>query len=1153
VTPKPSLDSALRPFAPGLLPPRVLIGFLAALLAVLTLAIFSWRSLQERSDSAERVKHSTAVLAAVEAVLSTSKDLETGQRGFLLTGQEQFLEPYNAANAEFPSQFDALRRLVSGDPEQASRVDAMQRDVLRLRDLLATRIQARRALGQESGFTLSTAQATRTKQDMDRIRAQAQVIEQVQGQRMLLEEQQWQEAARYSFTVQLFGVGALVLLIALAMFVAAREHRAREAEAWLRDGQAALAERLQGDPRLDTLGDKLLEFLVQATGAVRGTAYSVEAEGLERFGAWAADDAPLAIARGEGLVGQAASQARAMHVTQLPAGYFPVDSSLGQAAPRELLVAPARVGGRNYAVVELAFFRRLDPIDLALLDRSSEQLGLAVRSARDRSRLETLLEETQRQSEELQTQQEELRVTNEELEEQGRLLRQSQAQLETQQLDLEQSNAQLEEQARQLEAQRDDLERNSAELMRRGSELERANQYKSEFLANMSHELRTPLNSTLILAKLLGDNPQGNLSDEQVRYARTIAGAGNDLLALINDILDLSKIESGKVELQLEEVETRMLVEDLSATFQPQAQEKGLQFRLELEPGAPRLLRTDRQRLGQVLKNLLSNALKFTAKGEVAMQVRGVGADQVAFSVRDTGIGLPEQQHEVIFEAFRQADGSTHRRYGGTGLGLSISRDLARLLGGDISVSSREGEGSVFTLLLPVESVAQTPPARPQAAPPAARAVAAQTTYESGGKAANDSSRAPVAEPQVPDDRDALAGGRLILVIEDDVAFAAILRDLAREMDFQCVISTTAADGLAAAAHYLPSAILLDMKLPDHSGLGVLDQLKRNPATRHIPVHAVSVSDYSREALELGAVGYAIKPVPREELVRALQKLEAKSLQDLRRVLVIEDDARQRESMVALLSNGNTQIVAVATAAEALAQIGAQDFDCIVMDLALPDLSGYELLEQMAAREDGAYPPVIVYTGRSLSREEEQKLQRFSRSIILKGVRSPERLLDEVTLFLHQVEAQLPADRQSMLRAARSREAAMEGRTVLVVEDDVRNVFALTSLLEPKGVRVEIARNGVEALQKLESLGTGERGGVDLVLMDLMMPEMDGLSAMREIRRRAEWQKLPIIALTAKAMRDDHEQSLAAGANDYIAKPLDVERLLSLVRVWMPK
>jgi CheY-like chemotaxis protein len=415
------------------------------------------------------------------------------------------------------------------------------------------------------------------------------------------------------------------------------------------------------------------------------------------------------------------------------------------------------------------------------------------------------------------------------------------------------------------------------------------------------------------------------------------------------------------------------------------------------------------------------------------------------------------------------------------------------------------------------------------------------------------STDARLAEPMVDDDRYVLDGHRVILVIEDDAAFAAILRDLAHEMDFQCVIAHTAADGLAAARRFAPSAILLDMKLPDHSGLGVLDQLKRDPLTRHVPVHVASVSDYSREALELGAIGYAIKPVPREELVKAMQRLESKFMQDLRQVLVVEDDARQRESVASLLSNGNTRITGVATAAEALEELARTTYDCIVMDLALPDLSGYELLEKMAAREDVAFPPVIVYTGRSLSREEEQRLRRFSRSIILKGARSPERLLDEVTLFLHQVESALPADRQKMLKAARDREAGLEERRVLVVEDDVRNIFALTSVLEPKGVKVEIARNGREALDALGRATVGGDCTIDLVLMDIMMPEMDGLTAMREIRKRPEWSRLPIIALTAKAMRDDHDQCLAAGANDYIAKPLDVERLLSLVRVWMPK
>jgi len=585
--------------------------------------------------------------------------------------------------------------------------------------------------------------------------------------------------------------------------------------------------------------------------------------------------------------------------------------------------------------------------------------------------------------------------------------------------------------------------------------------------------------------------------------------------------------------------------------FEPIVRDKGLAFAVTIEPGTPETIETDAQRFGQIIRNLLSNAAKFTERGEVTLRVSGADDERVEFAVRDTGIGIAEHQQGIIFEAFRQADGSTHRRYGGTGLGLSISRDLARLLGGDLTVRSAPGEGSVFTLVLP----------RIYVRPETAEAVAAEAPApapssprpSSPRPSAPRPARAEAAAADPADDRSRLsADARRILVIEDDPAFAAILRDLARELTFQCVIAPTAGEGLTAAVEHRPSAILLDMNLPDQSGLGVLDQLKRDPRTRHIPVHVLSVADYSHEALERGAIGYALKPVKRDQLVDAIRQLEIKFSQTLRRVLVVEDDARQRESIRHLLDAPGVAIVEAADAAEALAHLAATTFDCMVMDLSLPDLSGYELLEQMSEREGVAFPPVIVYTGRSLTAEEEQRLGRYSRSIIIKDARSPERLLDEVTLFLHQVESMLPAERQRMLKVARDREAALDGRRVLVVEDDARNIFALASILEPKGVRVEIARNGREALDTLARTQASADTRVDLVLMDVMMPEMDGITAMYEIRKDPRHRKLPIIALTAKAMKDDQDRCLAAGANDYIAKPLDVERLLSLVRVWMP-
>ncbi len=851
---------------------------------------------------------------------------------------------------------------------------------------------------------------------------------------------------------------------------------------------------------------------------------------------------------GNGLLGQAAKENRPLHVRNVPDGYL-VASSLGSGKPVELLVAPASVDGAVTAVIELGFFRRLEDADRELLGRLSESLGIAIRSSKDRSRLEELLEETQRQGEELQTQQEELRVSNEELEVQANSLKESQFQLQNQQAELEQTNSQLEEQTQLLGQQKDELSRAQSILMERATELERANQYKSEFLANMSHELRTPLNSALILAKILSDNKGGNLTQDQVRFARTISSAGNDLLAIINDVLDLSKVEAGKVELTAEPINVPAIVEQLTRSFQPLAQQKKLGFSTLVDDSAPRQMTTDPQRLGQILRNLLSNAIKFTEHGEISVRVTAVPGEQVSFAVHDSGIGVSEHQQGIIFEAFRQADGSTHRKYGGTGLGLTISRDLARLLGGDISVQSQPGEGSVFTLTLPTNFAGTAANAGREHSlvdKPSARTVAPAPP-------SIPSSLPPPAAGTIEDDRERLKpDSRLVLIIEDDTAFATILRDTAQQMGFQCVVTQSAADGMAAATVYRPKAILLDMNLPDLSGLGVLEQLKRNSQTRHIPVHIVSVADHSHEALLMGAVGYALKPVQREQLVEALERLESKFSQNLRNLLIVEDDARQRESITQLLANDEVLITAVGTAQDALAQLKAVTFDCMVLDLNLPDLSGHELLQRMSEQEDVAFPPVIVYTGRALSREEELSLGRLSRSIIIKDVRSPERLLDEVTLFLHQVESTLPEERRRMLQQVRDRDATLEGRTILVVEDDVRNIFALTSLLEPKGIKLQVARNGREALDSLAS-ANGHTGPVDLVLMDIMMPEMDGLTAMREIRKRPEWRKLPIIALTAKAMKDDQDRCIAAGANDYIAKPLDVEKLLSLVRVWMPK
>ena len=1135
------------------LPPATLIGFIAAIAAVIVTSAFSYSALRSSTETAERLTHTLDVMQRLETLRVSIRDAETGQRGYLLTGNEAYLDPFFRAKSSLQATVKELRQLTEDSPLQQQRLDNFEQlhanKMAELNDTVELRRQGRT---QEAIAIVAT---DRGKATMDSIRALLADFGRDERDRLTRRQADWQAAIDSSVVVLGAGAVVLLVLITIAGVTTSREYRAREIAGWLRNGQMGLSLALQGQLRLERLGENALKFLSSYLDAQAGAVYIAQDDGsFRRYAGYALPASNVEVLRsGDGLLGQVVKDQRTVHVREVPADYMNVASSLGHANARELLLVPALVDGSVHAVIELGFFRRLGSADVDLLDRVSESLGIAVRSSKDRSRLEALLEETQRQSEELQAQQEELRVSNEELEEQSRALKESQARLESQQAELEQTNSQLEEQALQLEAQRNDLAAAQEGLTERANELERANQYKSQFLANMSHELRTPLNSSLILAKLLADNKSGNLTPEQVRFAQTISSAGNDLLTLINDILDLSRIEAGKIDITPESINVARSIDTLLRSVEPMARQKGLALKWEIEPGTPERIDTDAQRLGQIIKNLLSNALKFTERGEIRLRVFAI-EDGIGFAVRDTGIGIAPDQLDLIFEAFQQADGSTHRKYGGTGLGLSISRDLARLLGGDLTVQSTVGEGSVFTLVLPrvyVEGAAPAPLATPIAP-------AAAITIPEPVQPAPMMGAAPVSPPlfkaEVEDDRHRLApDARVILVIEDDVRFAAILRDLTHEMGFSSIVTHTAGDGLAAAAQYRPIAILLDMNLPDHSGLGVLDQLKRNPLTRHIPVHVASVADYTQEALERGAIGYALKPVKREQLIEAFQRLEAKVMQGLRRVLVVEDDERQRESIGQLLATGEVQIVGVESAAAALAELQSSTFDCVVMDLNLPDLSGYELLQKMAEQDEVSFPPVIVYTGRSLSRDEEQKLRRFSKSIIIKDARSPERLLDEVTLFLHQVESKLPAEAQRLLKVARDRESALEGRNILVVEDDVRNVFALTSLLEPKGAKVEIARNGREALEALERAGKGAHAAVDLVLMDIMMPEMDGFTAMREIRKRAEWKKLPIIALTAKAMRDDQEKCLAAGANDYIAKPLDVEKLMSLIRVWMPK
>jgi CheY-like chemotaxis protein/CHASE3 domain sensor protein len=1110
-------------------------------------------------EEARWIDQSDRVLAKSYQLLKRILDYETSVRGFLLTDDPRFLEPLSSG--QNPTVLlDELEELTRDSAEQQRHV-ALARQEFQSWLELAGRVPE----GVFSPEQKTLQAALFRKQKTDAIRRTFNAI--IEGEEKVRRVRAVEAQSQTRITWWVFG--GLLVATALALGYGSRrqlvtvartfgnalegETKARQAlerEDYLRRAELDLATIAQGELTIEELGSRVLAKMVAETDATIGAFHAADGVQFRRVASHAlalADGAPDTFRAGQGLIGQAIADGRLQHLRGLPETHFRLRSGTGESRPNELVIAPMAYEGQIEAVLELGFVQGVNTRALELLERIAGPVAVAVRSARYKRELRELLAETQRQAEELQAQQEELRVSNEELEEHGRALKQAQSQLETQNVELETTNENLSRQTEQLERQNDALLRAQQALAERSRDAARANRYKSEFLANMSHELRTPLNSSLILAKLLADNKDRNLTTEQVRFAETIYSAGNDLLTLINDILDLSKIEAGKLEVHLSHTPTARVIEPLVRIFEPLARDAGLSFEVSLE-GAPNSIETDVQRVQQVLKNLLSNAFKFTQQGGVKFRVRSEGDELVVFEVQDTGVGIPAEQHEVIFEAFRQADGTTNRKFGGTGLGLSISRDLSRLLGGDVVLSSEPGKGSTFSLRLPrsagVKRAGST-------LPPASKV--SDSVFTPSFPALTERDRSPrppsVAPAPIADDRNDLdPARRLILVVEDDAKFAEILRDVARELDFQCVVTDSADDGVNIAQRLMPSAVLLDMNLPDHSGLSVLDRLKRNSATRHIPVHVVSVAEHAQTALAMGAVGYLQKPVKREDLITAFGRLEKRFTRSMRHVLVVEDDPVQRESVCRLLEGSDVETTAVGSVEEALAKVRETTFDCLVTDLSLPDASGVELLERMATDETYPFPPVIVYTGRSLTSEEEQSLRRYSDSIIVKGARSPERLLDEVTLFLHQVESELPPERQRMLREVRDREAVFEGRNILIVEDDVRNVFALTSVLEPKGAKIEIARNGREALEILES-----KPGIDLVLMDVMMPEMDGIQATKEIRRRPEFSKLPVIALTAKAMKDDQERCLEAGCNDFASKPLDVEMLLSLLRVWMPR
>jgi CheY-like chemotaxis protein/signal transduction histidine kinase/HAMP domain-containing protein len=997
---------------------------------------------------------------------------------------------------------------------------------------------------------------------------------------------------------------------------------------WLKTNLAKFSRMMQGQKDLESVSRLIMSELTPLVSAHHGAFFIMDSDAgapmlrlIASYAYRARKHVGNRFALGEGLVGQAALEKQPILLQNVPDDYIQITSGLGEAPPRNIIVLPILFEGEVKAVIELASFLPFSQIHQTFLDQLAESIGVVLNMIGANMRTEELLEQSQKltqelqsQSKELQQQQEELKRSNSELEQQAKTLRQSEELLKEQQEELQQVNEELEEKASLLAEQNQKVEQKNREvegarlaLEEKAEQLALSSKYKSEFLANMSHELRTPLNSLLILAQLLSDNKDANLTPKQVEFAHTIHSSGTDLLNLINEILDLSKVEAGKMEVNPTDVSLKDVESFTKRTFEQVAQQKGLQYTVDVQPEVPATIHTDGQRLQQVIKNLLSNAFKFTETGGVTLTIRKAekgkrfasrtldAADTViAFAVSDTGIGIPKDKQQLIFEAFQQADGTTSRKFGGTGLGLTISRQIAALLGGEIRVESTPGHGSTFTLFLPGRYVdleharadAGHAPRRRDSSwgggdagsarnrPSGTRQLAASASAPAGASAAGSTSGAwmepsggtAVAPAAAPDDDDELMsrdslprpegfdddrddiepGDRTLLIVENDANFAKVLLEMAREKGFKGLCALDGEGGLKLAHAFEPDAITLDIDMPGMDGWAVLDRLKHHPQTRHIPVHIITGIRERQQGLKSGALAYLEKPVTKEALDESFARISNFIDSSVKRLLVVEDDETQRQSMIELIQHEDVEITAVASAEDALRELATSHFDCMVLDLGLKDMNGFELLETVKANPQMRDLPIIIYTGKDLSQAEETKLRKFAETIIVKDVKSPERLLDETALFLHRVEAKLPEQKRRMLERLHNADAVFAGKRVLVVDDDVRNIFSLTSMLEDHGMQVSFAENGKDAIALLR-----ERQDFDLVLMDVMMPEMDGYETTRTIREMPALKALPIIALTAKAMKGDREKCIAAGASDYITKPVDTEQLLSLMRVWL--
>lgn len=1184
-----------------------------SLLILIASSIASYISIQRQMEHRESLSQSRRSVTAVKDVLIALLDAETGNRGYQLTGKENFLDPYKRSLVDYPKAFERAESLDIKDKNQLERLKSLQQNVDSNISNLKLFVENRR-----KGIVMTQQQVLMSKIYMDKCRLLVRDFVQYEEAQLAIKNK---DLNRSSNTTVLFIIFSALAAIVVTIFFyiklradlirrdkLEKQLKAKDLEIskrvsaiqqvanrvangdysqratdnseddlgdlvgslnnmtdslkksfekinksdWRQKGLAILNESLVGNKSVKEVANNSLTQLIEYGNCINGSLYLFD-EGILKLNSVFGLEGNMkkTFELGEGMVGQTFVSEKMQVYNNLHEDDFTVTFASSKIKIYGILLLPIVADGSTIGVLELGSTTNFEEERIDYFAECSRNIGIALSAGKSREKEQQLLEETQAQSEELQVQHSELENLNTELEAQTQKLQASEEELKVQQEELMQANAELEERSRLLEDKNHLIAERNNEIQKKVEELALSTKYKSEFLANMSHELRTPLNSILLLSRLMAENPDENLNEDQVESAKVIQSSGSSLLTLIDEILDLAKIESGKMTLEYEDVVIEEVVKDLKNLFNPILKEKGIEFTVEIENNVEKSIETDRLRVDQVMRNLLSNATKFTTKGSIHLNIKKdpKNNDFIIFSVKDTGIGIAEDKQKIIFEAFQQADGSTRRKFGGTGLGLSISREIARLLGGELMLTSKVNEGSEFSLIIPIKAISE--PVQPETDQHLMETI--REDVEEIQQILEDdelSYTLPVntleIPEDVPDDRDTISeDDKVILIVEDDINFAKALLKYARLQKYKGVVAVRGDHALPTALQYHPEAILLDVQLPVKDGWQVMDELKSNPQTKHIPVHMMSVLHVKKESLMKGAIDFINKPMALDQMADVFKKIEEALQKSPQKVLIVEENEKHASALSYYLGNFNISLSVENNVEDCVKALTEGNSDCVILDIGASKGNQYQIIESIKSYEGLENLPIIIFTGHNLTQSEELKIKQYADSIVVKTAHSYQRILDEVGLFLHLVEEKNNSETIKN-KVLGSLTEVLKGKKILITDDDVRNIFSLTKALEKYKVEVVLAMDGKQALEKMK-----ENPDIDVVLMDMMMPEMDGYETIKEIRKMPSFMRLPIIAITAKSMIGDREKCIAAGASDYISKPVDIDQLLSLLRVWL--